>query len=128
MSVGRPASIACGARAVLLAAAAAIGFSATGNAAELGVNGKPGAGMTTLEAALIEAYQNNPQLNPQRPAPRATDKTVPTALSGYRPRVPGTGSLTEKYLDPLPRTPPLGTTIPPPPPAAPATFPTYTRN
>ena len=118
---------ACGARAVLLAAAAAIGFSLTGNAAELGINGKPGPGMTTLEAALIEAYQNNPQLNAQRAATRAIDENVPTALSGYSPRVTGTGSLTEQYLDTTTRSPALGTTIISPPTALPA-FPTYTRN
>ena len=41
----------------------------------------------TLEWALIQAYQNNPQLNAQRAALRATDENVPQALSGYRPRV-----------------------------------------
>ena len=30
---------------------------------------------------------------------RATDETVPTALSGYRPRVSGNASVTEQYLD-----------------------------
>ena len=32
---------------------------------------------------------------------RATDENVPTALAGYRPRVTGTSSLTEQYLDNL---------------------------
>lgn len=41
----------------------------------------------TLEAALVQAYQNNPSLNAQRAAVRATDENVPQALSGYRPRV-----------------------------------------
>ena len=61
------------------------------------------------EAALIQAYQNNPQLDAQRAATRATDENVPTALSGYRPRFTGNGSLTEQYLDTLiknPTTPP----------------------
>jgi outer membrane protein len=41
----------------------------------------------TLENALAEAYRNNPSLNSQRAAVRATDEDVPQALSGYRPRV-----------------------------------------
>lgn len=44
----------------------------------------------TLESALAQAYQNNPSLNAQRAALRATDEGVPIALSGYRPRVTGT--------------------------------------
>src|SRR5712692_10536165 len=94
------ASIAWGARAALVAATATIGFPLSGGlAAELGAGGMigpPGSGTTTLPAALIQAYQNNPQLNAQRAATRAIDENVPTALSGYRPRVIGTGSLTEQ--------------------------------
>src|SRR6266508_909573 len=131
MSVRRRgrASVAGGAGALLLATAAAIGVSLTAFAAELGVNGngKAGSGATMLETALIEAYQNNPQLNAQRAATRAVDEAVPTALSGYRPRVTGTTSLTEQYLDTTTRSPPLGTTITSPPTALPS-FPTYTRN
>src|SRR5882724_12949405 len=41
----------------------------------------------TLEFALAQAYNNNPQLNSQRALVRATDENVPTALAGYRPRV-----------------------------------------
>src|SRR6185437_11673484 len=41
----------------------------------------------TLEWALVQAYQNNPQLNAQRASLRAQDEAVPQALSGYRPRV-----------------------------------------
>jgi outer membrane protein len=41
----------------------------------------------SLEAALVEAYMNNPSLNSQRAAVRATDENVPQALSGYRPRI-----------------------------------------
>jgi outer membrane protein len=44
----------------------------------------------TLEGALVQAYQNNPSLNAQRSALRATDENVAIALSGYRPRVTGT--------------------------------------
>ena len=57
------------------------------------------AGADTLEWALVQAYQNNPQLNAQRAAVRVTDENVPQALSGYRPRVSATASVTEQYLD-----------------------------
>lgn len=40
----------------------------------------------TMDAALLRAYQNNPQLNAQRASVRATDEAVPQALSGYRPK------------------------------------------
>ncbi len=53
----------------------------------------------TLPWALIQAYQNNPQLSAQRAAVRATDESVPTALSGYRPRISATASWSEQYLD-----------------------------
>ena len=41
----------------------------------------------TLESALAQAYRNNPTLNAQRAALRATDEQVPQALANYRPRV-----------------------------------------
>jgi outer membrane protein len=53
----------------------------------------------TIEAALVRAYQNNPQLNAQRAQVRATDENVPQALSGYRPRVAITGSAGYQYTD-----------------------------
>lgn len=55
----------------------------------------------TLIQALIQAYQNNPQLNAQRAAVRAVDEGVPQALSGYRPRVSLTASVAEQYLESL---------------------------
>src|SRR5690242_11994382 len=63
------------------------------------------AGAETLEQALILSYQNNPQLNSQRAAARATDENVAIALGGYRPRITGTTSLAEVYLDSVTRTP-----------------------
>src|SRR5882724_4729247 len=105
-------------RATMLAAtamavlASVIAPAATSLAAELGAaNGRvgTGAGSATMEGALVEAYQNNPQLNAQRSATRATDENVSTALAGYRPRVTGTSSLTEQYLDTLTKaTTPVG--------------------
>src|SRR5262245_497275 len=53
----------------------------------------------TLEGALVLAYLNNPSLNAQRAAVRATDEGVPQALAGYRPRVTATGSIGTQYWD-----------------------------
>src|SRR6202522_1077761 len=53
----------------------------------------------TIEAALVRAYQNNPQLNAQRATVRATDENVPQALSGYRPKVAVTASAGYQYTD-----------------------------
>jgi len=55
----------------------------------------------TIEAALVRAYQNNPQLNAQRASVRSTDENVPQALSGYRPKVAITASAGYQYLDSL---------------------------
>jgi outer membrane protein len=51
----------------------------------------------TIEAALVRAYQNNPQLNAQRAQVRSTDENVPQALSGYRPKVALTASAGYQY-------------------------------
>jgi outer membrane protein len=53
----------------------------------------------TIEAALVRAYQTNPQLNAQRAQVRFTDENVPQALSGYRPKVALTGSAGYQYTD-----------------------------
>ncbi len=55
----------------------------------------------TIEAALVRAYQNNPQLNAQRALVRSTDENVPQALSGYRPKVSITASAGYQYTDTL---------------------------
>src|SRR5512141_1421432 len=59
----------------------------------------------TIEAALVRAYQNNPQLNAQRAQVRSTDENVPQALSGYRPRVAVTASAGFQYTDTLSNSP-----------------------
>ena len=46
----------------------------------------------TLADALAAAYANNPTLNAQRAALRATDEGVPEAIGGYRPTVSGSAS------------------------------------
>src|SRR5262245_32065559 len=87
-----------------IAVSAVAGLSAVSHAADTGAaKGRlvGGAGAGTINGALIEASRNNPQLNAQRAATRAIDENVPTALAGYRPRVTGTSSLTEQYLDTL---------------------------
>jgi outer membrane protein len=97
------------ARAFAVAACATIVPSATTFTAELSMPGigagaarvGAGPGYATIESALIEAYVNNPQLNSQRAATRAVDENVSIALAGYRPRVTGTSSLSEQYLDTL---------------------------
>src|SRR5262245_9470950 len=55
----------------------------------------------TIEAALVRAYQSNPQLNAQRAQVRSTDENVPQALSGYRPKVSLTASAGYQYTDTL---------------------------
>src|SRR5437660_9841635 len=58
----------------------------------------------TIDAALVRAYQNNPQLNAQRAQVRFTDENVPQALSGYRPKVAITASAGYQYTDTLTNT------------------------
>jgi len=79
----------------------------------------------TLEQALIEAYQNNPQLNSQRTVVRETDETIPQALSGFRPTVRVTGTVGQEYTSVLSKTVPQNTINPV---TAPNGIPTYQRN
>src|SRR5271155_5308018 len=53
----------------------------------------------TIEAALVRAYRNNPQLNAQRALVRSTDENVPQALAGYRPKAAFTASAGYQYTD-----------------------------
>ena len=53
----------------------------------------------TIEAALLRAYRNNPQLNAQRASVRSIDENVPQALAGYRPKVAVTASSGIQYTD-----------------------------
>ena len=79
-----------GVKAVTGAAAAVLLVAYVGLAPALG---------DTIEAALVRAYQNNPQLNAQRALVRSTDENVPQALSGYRPKVAITASAGYQYTD-----------------------------
>jgi outer membrane protein len=58
----------------------------------------------TLEWALVQSYQNNPSLNAQRAALRATDENVPQALSGYRPKLSLTANAGLNYNSSLSHT------------------------
>jgi outer membrane protein len=71
----------------------------------------------SLDAALVYAYQNNPQLNAQRALLRATDENVPQALSGYRPKVTLNGNAGFQSVSTTIKN--VGSTIPP---NAPATY------
>jgi len=53
----------------------------------------------TIEAALVRAYQSNPQLNASRAQTRAVDEGVPQALSGYRPKVNLNATAGIQYTD-----------------------------
>src|SRR3977135_3456204 len=79
-----------GVKAVTGAAAAVLLMAYAGRAPALA---------DTIDAALIRAYQNNPQLNAQRASVRATDENVPQALSGYRPKVAVTASAGTQFTD-----------------------------
>ena len=70
----------------------------------------------TLNGALINAYQNNPQLNSQRAVARQVDEQVPQALSGYKPQVSATLSTTQAYTSQVTKitTPSLGACLTPP--------------
>ncbi len=49
-------------------------------------------------SALARAYAFSPDLNAQRAGLRATDETLPQALSGYRPSVTANGDIGKQYL------------------------------
>src|ERR1700693_5670760 len=86
--VGRAAKAGRVARRVLrsgicLGVVTCVGFAAT---AAFGFAATP-AQCEDLPEALAKAYQSNPQLNAERARQRATDESVPQALSGYRPQI-----------------------------------------
>jgi outer membrane protein len=51
------------------------------------VAGAERAGAETIGGALTKAYFNNPDINQQRAAVRASDENVPKAKAGYRPTI-----------------------------------------
>jgi outer membrane protein len=56
-------------------------------AAAMALFGPGAAWAQSLEEALVAAYANNPSLQAQRAKVRATDESVPQALSNWRPKV-----------------------------------------
>src|SRR5215831_15947234 len=86
----------CGVKVVTGAAAAALLLAAAGPTPVLA---------DTIEAALVRAYQTNPQLNAQRAQVRSTDENVPQALSGYRPTINLNASVGYQYIDTITTTP-----------------------
>ena len=66
----------------------------------------------TLEAALARAYQGNPQLNAQRAIVRQNDEGVPQALSGYRPTLSATASVSEQFTNTTGVIPPIPPNLP----------------
>jgi outer membrane protein len=70
--------------------------------------------LLTLQGALAQAYQDNPQLNAQRAIVRATDEGVPQALSGYRPTITATADYGVQHTETITRSQtitPAGTTV-----------------
>jgi outer membrane protein len=60
-----------------------------------------GSGTESLADALASAYADNPTLNAQRASLRATDESVPQALSGFRPTVSADASIAATSFTPL---------------------------
>lgn len=58
-----------------------------------------GAGAQSLEDTLVKAYQNNPSLKADRARLRATDETVPQAISSWRPTVSLSGAVGHEVND-----------------------------
>ena len=95
---GRPTAVGQG--RIVLAALAVLTVAGSAIGSEMpAARRAAAAGVIPLPVALIQAYQNNPQLNAQRAATRAVDENVGIALGGYRPRVSATSSLAEVHLD-----------------------------
>lgn len=57
------------------------------------------AGAQSLQDALTQTYLNNPTLQAQRAALRATNENVAQALSGWRPTVTVNGSIGQEFSD-----------------------------
>ncbi|MGA2795269.1 MAG: TolC family outer membrane protein, partial [Roseiarcus sp.] len=53
----------------------------------------------TIGGALVKAYLNNPDINQQRAAVRASDENVPKAFAGYLPTVSAQGNAAVQQLD-----------------------------
>ncbi len=80
-----------------------ISMAGAGKAALLSVAiGLPGGAALaaeTINGALARAYANNPELQQQRAVVRATNESLPQALSGYRPRVTAAGDIGRTHTE-----------------------------
>jgi outer membrane protein len=81
-------------------------------AALLAVAASESARAETLIEALADAYNNNPQILAERANLRATDESVPQALSGWRPTVTFTGSIGAEHVEDKPPSQFVGGPIP----------------
>jgi outer membrane protein len=75
---------------------------ATAAAATLSIAANETGRAETLIEALVDAYNNNPQIQAERANLRATDEAVPQALSGWRPTVTFTGSIGAQHVEDKP--------------------------
>ncbi len=64
----------------------------------------------TLNDALRSAYRHNPQLDAERANLRATDETVPQALSNYRPAIGASADVSVQRTEVTPDPPPGSST------------------
>jgi outer membrane protein len=80
------------------------GMASGGIGLIIGVTAVLTARADTLNGALVNAYQNNPQLNSQRAVVRQTDESVPQALSGYKPTATATLQTGQAYTSNVAKT------------------------
>src|SRR5262249_49876522 len=85
---------------------------ATAAAAILSISASGSGRAETLIEALVDAYNNNPQILAERANLRATDEAVPQALSGWRPTVTFTGSIGAQHVEDKPPSFNVGGPIP----------------
>jgi outer membrane protein len=83
-------------------------FALAGWVAVVGLSAEGSAAAQSLEQALTDAYNDNPQIQAERALLRATDETVPQALSGWRPTVELNGAAGPQWQNNAP----IVTTIP----------------
>ena len=60
----------------------------------------PAAQAESFKQALVNAYRSNPTLQGDRARQRSTDELVPSAKSGWRPRIEASGDVSRNYANP----------------------------
>lgn len=76
-----------------------VGFALLGASFAIGALSPSLAWAQDLNTALAKAYVANPDLNAARANARSVDEGVPTAKSGYRPKVSATGDVGRSWSD-----------------------------